>query len=99
MHSLSTVTYIVLYGSFSAYPIIFAAHGISPQHIGLTFLPVIVGFISLVGGAYLHYIRFRKLDLDAQAGKQRRGIWNGKIEPEERLIPRAHIPLLGGMRC
>ena len=46
-----------------------------------------VGFILLVGLAYLHYLRYRRLYLDAKAGKQRRGIWNGKVEPEERLVP------------
>jgi len=84
---LLTVAYIVLYGSFSAYPIIFAAHGISPRHVGLTFIPVMIGFIVVFGGAALHYLRYRPLFEDAQNGKQRRGIFNGKIEPEERLIP------------
>ena len=82
------MVYIVLYGSFSAYPIIFAAHGLSPKMIGLTFLPVTFGFIFLLGGTFLHYLRYKRLARDAEKGLERRGIWKGKVEPEERLIPR-----------
>jgi hypothetical protein len=28
---------------------------------------------------------------DAEKGRERRGIWKGKVEPEERLIPRRSL--------
>jgi hypothetical protein len=86
-HSCSVV-YIVLYGSFSAYPYIFAAHGLSEWQIGLTFLPVLVGFFLLLLGTFAHYRRYTRLARDAVAGIERRGIHAGKVEPEERLVPR-----------
>jgi hypothetical protein len=84
------VVYIVLYGSFSAYPIIFSAHGLSTSTIGLCFLPVLVGFLLLVVLATLHYARYQRLALDAAKGIERRGTRNGKVEPEERLVPREY---------
>jgi DHA1 family multidrug resistance protein-like MFS transporter len=94
MHTLipsPLVVYVVLYGSFSAYPIIFTAHSLSQTQIGLTFLPIIVGFIILLGGTSLHFVRYRRLMQDAEKGRERRGIWKGKVEPEERLIPRRSL--------
>lgn len=81
------VVYICLYGSFSAYPTIFSSHGLSTSTIGLTFLPVMVGFFVLLAVQILHYKRYLNLNRDAKKGVQRRGIHNGKIEPEERLVP------------
>ena len=81
------MVYIVLYGSFTAYPLIFADHGLSTRRIGLTFIPVGIGFISLVLIASLHFFRYRNLMRDAKRGVQRRGIYDGKVEPEERLVP------------
>ena len=49
-------------------------------------------FYVLLGITFLHYRRYRKLVADAGAGKQRRGIWQGKVEPEERLVPRMSPP-------
>lgn len=82
-----TIVYICLYGSFSAYPTIFSSHGLSTSTIGLTFLPVMVGFFVLLAVQILHYKRYLNLSRDAKKGVQRRGIHNGKIEPEERLVP------------
>jgi len=82
------VVYIVLYGSFSAFPIIFSAHGLSTSTIGLCFLPVLVGFLLLFIVTILHYARYKRLALDATKGLERRGIHNNKVEPEERLVPR-----------
>ena len=85
---LTIVVYTVLYGSFSAYPYIFSAHGLSVSTVGLTFLPVLVGFFLLLIGTFAHYVRYKRLTADAKQGIQRRGIHNGKVEPEERLVPR-----------
>ena len=78
----------MLYGSFSAFPIIFSAHGLSTSTIGLCFLPVLVGFLLLFVVTILHYARYKRLALDATKGLERRGIHNNKVEPEERLVPR-----------
>lgn len=86
--ALTAVVYTVLYGSFSAYPYIFSAHGLSVSTVGLTFLPVLVGFFLLLIGTFAHYVRYRRLTSDAKQGIERRGIHNGKVEPEERLVPR-----------
>ncbi|WVW83504.1 hypothetical protein I302_105525 [Kwoniella bestiolae CBS 10118] len=82
-----TIVYIVLYGFFTAYPIIFLKHGFTSRNVGLAFIPVTVGFFILMGFNILHYIRYRRLALDAKAGIERRGIHEGKVEPEERLVP------------
>ncbi|WWC85172.1 uncharacterized protein L201_000029 [Kwoniella dendrophila CBS 6074] len=82
-----TVIYIVLYGYFTAYPIIFLQHGFTSSTVGLAFIPVMVGFMILMGFNVLHYLRYKKLTFDAKAGIERRGIHEGKVEPEERLVP------------
>jgi hypothetical protein len=46
-----------------------------------------VGFFVLLAVQILHYKRYLNLNRDAKKGVQRRGIHNGKIEPEERLVP------------
>lgn len=79
--------YTVLYGSFSAYPYIFSAHDLSTSQVGLTFLPVLVGFFLLLILTFIHYRRYTRLALDATKGVERRGIHAGKVEPEERLVP------------
>ncbi|WRT66815.1 uncharacterized protein IL334_003778 [Kwoniella shivajii] len=82
-----TIVYIVLYGFFSAYPIIFLKHGFTERNVGLSFIPVMVGFFVLMVGNLVHYLRYKKLVFDAKAGITRRGIYDGKVEPEERLVP------------
>ncbi|KAK8870073.1 hypothetical protein IAR55_000643 [Kwoniella newhampshirensis] len=83
-----TVVYTVLYGFFDAYPIVFAKHGLSGGKLGLMFLPIIVGFMILMMFNFLHYARYRGLTRDAKVGGiKRRGIHDGKVEPEERLVP------------
>ncbi|ODO08669.1 MFS multidrug transporter [Cryptococcus wingfieldii CBS 7118] len=81
------VVYTVLYGFFDAYPIVFKKHGLTGGKGGLMFVPVQVGFLLLMIVNLLHWKRYRGLARDAKAGVERRGIKNGKIEPEERLIP------------
>ncbi|WVQ83309.1 hypothetical protein IAT38_005448 [Cryptococcus sp. DSM 104549] len=81
------IVYIVLYGFFDAYPIVFAQHNLSGGKGGLMFIPVLIGFFLLLGITYLHYRRYKKLHIDAAAGIERRGIHEGRIEPEERLVP------------
>ncbi|WVQ98421.1 hypothetical protein IAU59_005544 [Kwoniella sp. CBS 9459] len=81
------IVYIVLYGFFDAYSIIFREHGLPARTLGLTFIPVMVGFYVLMIVNILHYIRYKKLWADAKKGIQRRGIHEGKVEPEERLVP------------
>jgi DHA1 family multidrug resistance protein-like MFS transporter len=91
------VVYVCLYGFFEAYPIVFAEHNLTRSEIGLTFVPVIVGFLVLLGFVYLHYMRYKRLSVDAAQGKTRRGIHEGKVVPEERLVPReSNIRLSGG---
>ncbi len=82
------MVYVCLYGFFEAYPIVFGAHGLSLSQIGLTFIPVIVGFFVLLGFVTLFYKRYLGLNRDVKLGLERRGIRDGKIEPEERLLPR-----------
>lgn len=81
------MVYVCLYGFFEAYPIVFETHNLSLSQIGLTFIPVIVGFFVLLGFVFLFYRRYVALDRDAKSGVQRRGIHEGKVEPEERLLP------------
>ena len=81
------VIYIVLYGFFSAYPLVFSSHGLSQRTVGLTFLPVIGGFLVVPLVSYFHFLRYRHLVHDAKRGLERRGIYKGKVEPEERLVP------------
>ena len=88
------MVYIVLYGTFTAYPLVFAAHGLSTRQIGLAFIPVAIGFLSVLIVAVLHFVRYRRLAHDAKKGIQRRGIWNGKVEPEERLVPLMFVAIL-----
>jgi len=83
--------YIVLYGSFAAYPVIFSAHGLSASQVGLCFLPVLVGFGLLFIITLTHYVRYKGLARDASKGVERRGIHNGKVEPEERLVLRESL--------
>jgi DHA1 family multidrug resistance protein-like MFS transporter len=82
------VVYVCLYGFFEAYPIVFSEHGLSLAQTGLMFIPIIVGFFVLLALVYLHYMRYKRLAADAAAGKNRMGIHEGKVEPEERLVPR-----------
>lgn len=83
-----TVVYIVLYGYFDAYPIIFGQHGISGGKGGLMFVPVMIGFLILLGINFVHFERYKGLAEDAKRGIERRGIREGRVEPEERLVPR-----------
>lgn len=85
-----TVVYIVLYGYFDAYPIIFGQHGISGGKGGLMFVPVMVGFLILLGINFVHFERYKGLAEDAKKRIERRGIHEGRVEPEERLIPRKY---------
>ncbi|XAO21400.1 hypothetical protein I312_100149 [Cryptococcus bacillisporus CA1280] len=81
------VVYIVLYGYFDAYPIIFGQHGISGGKGGLMFVPVMIGFLILLGINFVHFERYKGLAEDAKRGIERRGIREGRVEPEERLVP------------
>lgn len=78
---LLSVVYTVLYGLFSAYPIVFARRNLDPTEIGLTFIPVLVGFVLLFGLTFWHFTRYRRLVHQAAKGER------APIEPEERLIP------------
>ncbi|ORY27999.1 major facilitator superfamily domain-containing protein [Naematelia encephala] len=82
-----TIVYIVLFGSFTAYPLIFQTHGLTLAQTGLTYIPIMVGFLLLLGIVSGFYTRYRRLTLDAKSGKQRKGIFDGRVEPEERLMP------------
>ncbi|WWD15633.1 hypothetical protein CI109_100055 [Kwoniella shandongensis] len=83
-----TVTYIVLYGFFDAYGIVFAKHNLSGGKLGLMFLPVLVGFAIVMSLSLVHYQRYKSLTRDAKVGGiERRGIHEGRVEPEERLVP------------
>lgn len=84
------VVYIVLYGYFDAYPIIFGQHGISGGKGGLMFVPVMIGFLILLGINFIHFERYKGLAEDAKKGIERRGIHEGRVEPEERLVPRKY---------
>ncbi|OXC70512.1 hypothetical protein AYX13_00987 [Cryptococcus neoformans] len=81
------IVYIVLYGYFDAYPIIFGQHGISGGKGGLMFVPVMVGFLILLSINFVHFERYKGLAEDAKKRIERRGIHEGRVEPEERLIP------------
>ncbi|AAW45807.1 conserved hypothetical protein [Cryptococcus deneoformans JEC21] len=81
------IVYIVLYGYFDAYPIIFGQHGISGGKGGLMFVPVMLGFLILLGINFIHFERYKGLAEDAKKGIERRGIHEGRVEPEERLVP------------
>lgn len=76
-----TVVYTVLYGLFNSYPIVFSRRNLDPTQIGLTFIPVLVGFFVLFGLTLWHFTRYKRLTHEALEGKR------GRIEPEERLIP------------
>lgn len=77
-----SVVYTVLYGLFNSYPIVFAQRDLDPTQVGLTFIPVLVGFVVLFGLTFWHFTRYRRLYHQASKGER------AKIEPEERLIPR-----------
>lgn len=76
------MVYTVLYGLFSSYPIVFSRRNLDPTEIGLTYIPVLVGFFLIFGLTIWHYTRYRRLYHESLAGKR------AGIEPEERLIPR-----------
>ncbi|KAL7425043.1 hypothetical protein Q5752_000731 [Cryptotrichosporon argae] len=83
-----TIVYVCLYGFFEAYPLVFMnAHALSLAQTGLAFLPIMVGFFVLLAGMLLHYWRYVGLAADARAGIARRGLRDGKVAPEERLVP------------
>ena len=92
------MSYIALYGFFSAYPIIFDAHRLAPEQIGLTFLPIVVGYILFLAFIGLYTGRYRRLNrlaeesrsMDDKAEKPVKG-----VEPEERLVPRKSTPKKG----
>ena len=91
--SHSTVIYIVLFGFFSSYPLIFVNHDLSDSQIGLTLLPIILGFASLIPINYVLYKRFARKS--ALVSRQAPGSTGAvKIEPEERLLIGQYSTLL-----
>ena len=81
-----TVVYIVLFGFFSSYPLIFAKHGLSDSLIGLTLLPIILGFLALIPINYLQYGRFRRMMAKDPPADRSKSSLVKKIVPEERLL-------------
>lgn len=79
----------MLYGLFNSYPIVFSRRELDPTQVGLTFIPVLVGFFVLFALTLWHFTRYRRLTREATTGKR------GRIEPEERLIPRALASMQG----
>lgn len=54
------------------------------------FVPVMIGFLILLGINFIHFERYKGLAEDAKKGIERRGIHEGRVEPEERLVPRKY---------
>ncbi|KZT25364.1 MFS general substrate transporter [Neolentinus lepideus HHB14362 ss-1] len=56
-----TVVYIVLFGSFEAYPLVFAPYNFNAGQTGLTFIPISVGLAAVLAVTPATYKHYRKL--------------------------------------
>lgn len=84
-----TMIYIILFGNFEAYPVIYEPFGLNPGEIGLTFISVAIGLFVTTAFTPILYKRYVTLQKTAQDTALEKGKkdWEERLpEPEERLV-------------
>ncbi|CEH16318.1 Synaptic vesicle transporter SVOP and related transporters (major facilitator superfamily) [Ceraceosorus bombacis] len=89
-----TVVYIVLFGAFEAYPLIFEPFDLNPGEIGLTFIAIAIGIGIAATPTPLVYKRYLRVQASLRQSSLERATNKDeeaksgtlKVPPEERLI-------------